>query len=63
MLESTGAQPKSELEAGHIAAYAHPLDDPAAAKGRSQGILFLVILAIVAILGFAGFLYRVFSAD
>jgi hypothetical protein len=59
MLESTGAQPKSD----HITAYAHPLDDPAAAKGRRQGILFLVIMAIVAILGFAGFLYRVFSVD
>lgn len=59
MLESTGTQTNGELEAGH----AHPLDDPAAAKGRRQGILFLVILAIVATVGFVGFLYRVFSAD
>jgi len=61
MPESTGVQPKNDLEAGHTTA--HPLDDPAAAAARRRGILFLLILTVVAILGFAGFLYRVFSVD
>jgi hypothetical protein len=61
MPESTGAQPHGGLEAGHTAA--HPLDDPAAAEARRRGILFLVILAVVATVGFAAFLYRVFTVD
>jgi hypothetical protein len=53
MAESTKSQPKNEIEAGHVHAAMEE-------RGRG-GILFLLILTVVTILGFAGLLYRVFS--
>jgi hypothetical protein len=55
MAESTHTQPKNEIEAGHASPH------PASADGKRGGILFLLILTVVTILGFAGLLYRVFS--
>ena len=59
MPESANTQPKNEIM-GHGSAHSAPAGHAAEEKGRG-GILFLLILTVVTILGFAGLLYRVFS--
>jgi hypothetical protein len=61
MAESTNTQLKNEIEAGHAGAHAAPAGHSTMEERGRGGILFLLILTVVTVIGFAGLLYRVFS--